>query len=125
MRLPTRLESVDEWLLGTLRQLWPEDLADLARHEGMVGTPQPRENADAILQPLASTLTTKERNFRKAADGRHSLPTLGKQLGLPPEIIFALLHRFRCLEAMDYHPAPAAFVVTPRTRLRRVLPLKR
>ncbi len=125
MRLPMRSESIDEWLLGTLRQLWPEDLADLARHEGMVGTPHPRKDADDILQPLVPTLTTKERNFWKAADGRPSLPTLGKQLGLPPETVFALLHRFRCLEAMDYRPAPAAFVVTPRTRLRRVLPLKR
>ena len=123
MRLSVRPETVDEWLLGTLRQVRADDLADLARHEGMVGTPRPRNEGDAILQPLR--LTTDERNFYKEASGRHSLPTLGKQLGLTPETAFVLLHRFRCLETMDYHPAPAAFVVTPRTRLRRVLPLKR
>ena len=123
MRLSARPETVDEWLFGTLRQLRPDDLTDLARHEGMVGTPHPCKEADAVLQPLL--LTSDERGFCEGADGRHSLPTLAKQLGLTPEVAFLLLHRFRCLEAMDYHPAPAAFVVTPRTRLRRVLPLKR
>ena len=46
-------------------------------------------------------------------------------LGLTAETAYLLLYRFRCLEAMDYRPAPAAFVVTPRAGKRRVLPLKR
>ena len=52
MRLAARPETVDEWLLGTLRQLRPEDLADLARHEGMVGTPHPRREGEAIVHPF-------------------------------------------------------------------------
>ncbi len=104
MRLAARPETVDEWLLGTLRQLRPDDLADLARHEGMVGTPHPRKDGDAILRPLL--LTTDERDFYKGADGRHSLPTLGKQLGLTPE------DRFPAAPSL---PLPGNAGLPPRT----------
>ena len=123
MRLTPRRETVDEWLLETLRALEVSDLAGLGRHEGFVGVPYPRQGGASVLQKLS--LTAAERDFAARVNGRNDLPTLSKQLNLTLEATFLMVHRFRCLEAMDYRSAPAAFVVTPRTSLRRVLPLKR
>ena len=122
LRLEPRRESVDEWLLGTLRCLSPEDVAAKARHEGFVGTPFFLRQGPAVL--AAVSLTDREREFAKRVNGRLDLPGIAAAMGCTAETAYLVLHRFRALEMMDYRPAPVAFVVTPRTSVRRVLPLR-
>ncbi len=123
LRLEPIHESVDEWLLGTLRMLTCEDIGSEARHQGLVGTPGLLRRGDASLGLLK--LNETESAFVRQINGRRDLPTIANNLGATPEEIFLLVHRFRCLETLEYRPAPLPFVVTPRTNTRRVLPLKR
>ena len=123
LRLEPRRESVDAWLLGTLRCVGPEDLAARTRHEGCVGTPSFLRNGQALLESLS--LTDREREFSRRVNGKLDLPGIAKGMGCTAESAYLVLHRFRALEIMDYRPAPVAFVVTPRTSVRRVLPLRR
>ena len=123
LRLEPRRESVDAWLLGTLRCVVPEDVAAKARHEGCVGTPWFLHNGQAVLDSLS--LTDREREFARRVTGKLDLPGIAKGMGCTAESAYLVLHRFRALEIMDYRPAPVAFVVTPRTSVRRVLPLRR
>ena len=123
LRLEPRRESVDAWLLGTLRCVTPEDVAAPAKHDGLVGTPSYLRFGQATLSPLP--LTDREREFSRRVDGKLDLPGIAKAMGCTAESAYLLLHRFRALGIMDYLPAPRAFVVTPRTSVRRVLPLRR
>ena len=123
LRLDTRRESVDEWLLGTLRYLQAKDVAPIARHEGLTGSVGFRRNGAETLRTL--DLCEQEQEFVRQVEGRRDLPTIAKALGVTSEHAFQLLFRFRCLEMMDYRPTASAFVVTPRTSVRRVLPLQR
>lgn len=123
LRLEPMRETVDEWLLGSLRLVTGADIAFEARHQGLVGTPNLHRRGEAILQALP--LDEGEREFIRRVNGRNDLPTIAKSLGLTPEDTFLLVHRFRFLEILEYRPAPLPFVMTPRTNMRRVLPLKR
>ena len=123
LRLEPRSESVESWLLGTLRCVVPEDIAAKARHEGFVGTPLFLRGGEALLGSLS--LTDREREFSRRVNGKLDLPGIAKGMNCTGESAYLVLHRFRALEIMDYRPAPAAFVVTPRTSVRRVLPLHR
>ena len=122
LRLEPRRESVDAWLLGTLRCVLPEDIAAKARHEGCVGTPRFLRDGQAALEALS--LTDREREFSRRVNGKLDLPGIAKGMNCTAESAYLILHRFRALEIMDYRPAPVAFVVTPRTNVRRVLPLR-
>lgn len=123
LRLDARRESVDEWLLGTLRHLQAKDVAVIARHEGLTGSVSFRRNGAEALRVL--DLCEQEHEFVRQVEGRRDLPAIARALGVTPEHAFLLLFRFRCLEMMDYRPTASAFVVTPRTSVRRVLPLQR
>ena len=123
LRLEPVAQTVDEWLLGTLRLLTIADTAPEAHHQGMVGTPGFQRRGEAILKTL--NLDEAERAFVRCVNGRNDLPTIARNLGLPPADAFLMVHRFRCLEVLDYRPAPLPFVLTPRTTKCRVLPLHR
>ena len=123
LRLEPRRESVDAWLLGTLRCITTEDVAAAARHDGLVGTPSYLRFGQTMLSALP--LTDRESEFSRRVDGKLDLPGIAKAMGCTAENAYLLLHRFRALGIMDYRPAPRAFVVTPRTSVRRVLPLRR
>ena len=73
----------------------------------------------------ALSLTDRERDFSRRVNGKLDLPGIAKEMGCTGESAYLVLYRFRALEIMDYRPAPVAFVVTPRTSVRRVLPLRR
>ena len=122
LRLDARRESVDEWLLGTLRYLQAKDVAPIIRHEGLNGRVSCRRNGAETLRTL--DLCEQEQEFVRQVEGRRDLPTIAKALGVTSEHAFLLLFRFRCLEMMDYRPTASAFVVTPRASVRRVLPLQ-
>ena len=119
---PTPL-GLDAWLFETTRQLRQEDVTPALRHEGTVGTPLFTNEATGILAGLS--LTEQERAFLQRIDPRHDLPATARSLGITQEAAYLLLYRFRCLEVLAYRTAPAAFVMTPRSFLRRVLPLER
>ena len=123
LRLEARRESLDAWLLGTLRYLQPKDIAAFARHEGFAGSVAFRKNGVEALRAL--DLCEQEQEFGRQVEGRRDLPAIAKALGVTVEHAFLLLFRFRCLEIMEYRPTASAFVVTPRTSVRRVLPLGR
>ena len=123
LRLEPRRESVESWLLGTLRCVVPEDIAAKARHEGFVGTPFFLRGGESMFGSLS--LTDREREFSRRVNGKLDLPGIAKEMGCTGESAYLVLYRFRALEIMDYRPAPVAFVVTPRTSVRRVLPLRR
>ncbi len=123
LRLETRRESIDEWLLSTLRCLQPDDVVATAKHEGFVGTPVFSRHGPSLLNFL--NLTAEEKEMVRRVSGRLDLPSIAKGMGITAEAAFLLLYRFRALEIMEYRPAPAAFMVTPRTNVRRVLPLRR
>ena len=123
LRLEPRRETVDEWLLGTLRTLQAKDAAAFARQEGYAGTPALGTNGAKALGALG--LDEQELAFSQQIDGRRDLSAIARTLGISPEHAFLLLFRFRCLEIMEYRPTGSAFVVTPRTSVRRVLPLHR
>ena len=73
----------------------------------------------------ALDLCEQEQEFGRQVEGRRDLPAIAKALGVTVEHAFLLLFRFRSLEIMEYRPTASAFVVTPRTSVRRVLPLQR
>ena len=123
LRLEPRRESVEEWLLATLRRLSSDDIAATARHEGFVGTPVFTRQGLSLLNYLE--LTPPEKEFARRVGGRLDLPKIALSMGITAETGYLLLYRFRALDVMEYRPAPVAFVVTPRTSVRRVLPLKR
>ncbi len=123
LRLDARREPVDAWLLGTLRHLQAKDVAPIVRHEGLTGSVSFRKNGAETLRTL--DLCEQEQEFVRQVEGRRDLPAIAKALGVAAEHAFLLLFRFRCLEMMDYRPTASAFVVTPRTSVRRVLPLQR
>jgi hypothetical protein len=123
LRLEPRPESVDDWLLGTLRCLTPDDISATAKHDGFVGTPGFACQGGEALARL--WLTDREKEFSKRVNGRQDLPAIAKAMGCTTDSAYLLLYRFRALELMEYRPAPAAFVVTPRTSVRRVLPLRK
>ncbi len=124
LRLEPQSDPVDAWLLAAARCLQPNDLAVTARHEGFGGVPRQHHRAGV---PTAEglPLDDQEREFVRLVDGRRTLTTIAANLTLPIEHAYLLMHRFRCLGVMDYRPAGSAFVVTPRTSVRRVLPLQR
>ena len=123
LRLEPMRETLDQWLLEGLRLLTTSDIALEARHQGLVGTPSLLRLVEPALKALR--LTEGEEAFLRLVDGRRDLPAIARGLGVTPEEVFLTMHRFRCLELLAYRPAPLPFVVTPRTNLRRVLPLKR
>ncbi len=123
LRLEARRESVDEWLLGTVRYLQSKDVAAFARHEGYTGTAVFRKNGSEAWRSLE--LCEQEQEFGRQIEAHRDLPTIARALGVTAEHAYLLLFRFRCLEIMDYRPTGSAFVVTPRTSFRRVLPLQR
>ena len=123
LRLEPMRETVDDWLLGSLRILTSRDIAPETRHQGLVGTPGYTPRGAAILEHL--TLNDDERDLMRAINGRNDLPTIARTLRISSEDTFVLLYRFRCLEILEYRSAPLPFMMTPRTNLRRVLPLKR
>ncbi len=123
LRLEPRRESLDEWLLGALRYLQAKDIAVFARHEGFAGTATFRKNGVESMRALG--LCEQELEFGQQVEGRRDLATIAKAMGITAEHAFLLLFRFRCLEIMEYRPTASAFVVTPRTSVRRVLPLQR
>ena len=123
LRLEPRRESVNEWLLGTLRHLQANDVLALARHEGFTGSVVLRKHGAASLRSL--DLCEQEQEFGRQVEGHRDLPTIARALAVTTEHAFLLLFRFRCLEIMEYRPTASAFVVTPRTNVRRVLPLGR
>lgn len=122
LRLEPRPEPVNEWMFEASRHIAPEDLAGVARHEGFGGLPWTHGNASAADR---LPLNGQERDFVRFVDGRRSLATVAANLDVTVEHAFLLAYRFRCLGIMDYRPAGSAFVVTPRTSVRRVLPLQR
>lgn len=123
LRLEPRRESVDEWLLGTLRHVQPPDLTVFARREGYTGTAVlSKKGADAS---RSLGLCEQEREFVRHVQVRGDLPSIARALGVTVEHVYYLLFRLRCLEIMEYRPSASAFVVTPRTNVRRVLPLQR
>ena len=121
LRLEPRPEPVEAWLFEASRYLQSADIAALMRHEGLGGVP--RLHGASILEALP--LDDQEREFIRWMDGRRNLATVAAGVTITPEHAFLLLYRFRCLGLMDYRPAGSAFVVTPRTSVRRVLPLQR
>ena len=123
LRLEVRCESIDQWLLGTLRHVQVEEIAAFARHEGLNGSVSLRRGGEEALRAL--DLSEQEQAFVRQIDYRRDLATIAKSLGVTPDHAFGLLFRFRCLEMMDYRPTASAFVVTPRTSVRRVLPRSR
>ncbi len=123
LRLEPRREPTDERLLAVLRGLTFEDIAATARHKGLVGTPVFTRQGQSLLNFLELTPTKKE--FARRVGARLNLPMIAKGMGIAAEAAYLLLYRFRALDIMEYRPAPVAFVVTPRTSVRRVLPLKR
>lgn len=124
LRLEPRSGPLDAWLLDAARHLGPDDLAGAARHEGFGGVPRPHHRGAASAAE-ALPLDEQEREFLRLVDGRRSLTAIAASLAVPAEHAYLLLYRFRCLGVMDYRPAGSAFVVTPRTSVRRVLPLGR
>ena len=123
LRLEPACETVDDWLLGTLRLLTVKDIAHESRHQGLVGTPALTRRGETMSKALK--LDDAEREFLRRVNGRHDLPTIARGLNITSDDAFLLMHRFRCLELIEYHPAPLPFVLTPRTTMRRVLPLQR
>ena len=101
-----------------------DDLAAAARHEGYGGVPRPHHRG-AITAAEALPLDKQERDLLRLVDGRRSLNAIAANLAVSVEHAYLLLYRLRCLGIMDYRPAGSAFVVTPRTSVRRVLPLGR
>lgn len=123
LRLGPPALPLDRWMLETTRHLRAEELAVNLRHEGSVGTPFFQTNGEAVVKRLE--LAEDERAFLKLVNGRTDLPTLARMLGTSQETVYLLLFRLRCLDVLSYRTAPAAFAMTPRSSLRRVLPLKR
>ncbi len=123
LRLEPRREFLDEWLLGALRCLQAKDISAFTRNERFAGTAAFRKNGVEAMRAL--DLCEQEREFGRQVEGRRDLTTISKAMGITAEHAFLLLFRFRCLEIMEYRPAASAFVVTPRTSVRRVLPLQR
>ena len=123
LRLEPQSESVDEWMFEAARHLQTSDIAAALRHEGLGGVPRPHHAGSSVAEALS--LNEREREFLRLVDGRRNLATLAANLGVAAEEAFLTLYRFRCLAVMEYRPAGSAFVVTPRTSVRRVLPLQR
>ncbi len=123
MRLEPIASPMDHWLLETTRLLRTEDIATTLRHEGTVGTPWFQADGEAIARRLE--LAEDERALLRLINGRTDLPALARALNLTPEAVYLAVYRFRCLDVLSYRPAPAVFVMTPRTNVRRVLPLAR
>lgn len=123
LRLEPRSEPLDAWLLAASRHLQLEDLAATVRHEGLGGVPRP--HGGDLSAEASLSLDEQEQEFVRLADGRRGLAAVAAQLQATVEQAFVLLYRFRCLGRMDYRAAGSAFVVTPRTSVRRVLPLQR
>ncbi len=123
LRLEASSKPLDEWLLESARYLRSDDTTASLHHEGSVGTPVFQTGGAMILKKMEPT--PDEALFLNLVNGRTDLPTIAKTLGITPEAAYTVLSRFRCLDVLGYRTAPAAFVMTPRTHLRRVLPLKR
>ena len=123
LRLEPRRESVDEWLLGASRHLRPTDIAAGLRREGFAGPPSFTDGGAAMVSTLR--VDDQEREFCRRIGARRDLAAVAKDLGITAEHAYLLLFRFRCLGSMEYRPTSSAFVVTPRTNVRRVLPLQR
>ena len=123
LRLEPSGEPVDAWLWESTRQLRFDDVVTGLRHEGLVGVPSSCKAATETLAAL--NLSGPEKTFLEAVDGRKSLPRIAVDLKLSVEAAYLTLYRFRCLGLLVYRPAPTAFVMTPRTNVRRVLPLER
>ena len=116
-------KSIDEWLLAAARLLRQDDLTPSLRHEGTVGTPFPQADSETLLSSLK--LHEEEQEFLALADGNRSLPKIAEMLKVSQEAAYLLAFRFRSLDILSYRPAPTAFVMTPRTRLRPILPADR
>ena len=71
------------------------------------------------------SLNESERDFCRQTGARRDLAAVARGLGITAEHAYLLLYRFRCLAVADYRSSASAFVVTPRTSVRRVLPLHR
>ena len=123
LRLEPSRETADEWLLGTLRFVTAGGIAQEVRHQGLVGTPVFHPRGESVLKGL--TLDEAEQAFLRCVNGRNDLPTIARNLKQTPADAFLMLHRFRCLEVLEYRPAPVSFVMTPRTTKRRVVPIQR
>lgn len=123
LRLDPSTMPLDQWLLEATRCLRAEDVAANLRHEGSVGSPYYQAEGQDLLRGLE--LSETEREYLQMVNGRTDLPTLAKALGTSQEALYLLTFRFRCLDVLSYRTAPAAFVMTPRAGLRRVLPLHR
>jgi CheY-like chemotaxis protein len=114
---------LDEWILEMLRQLQPADLSAAIQQETLLGVPAFRVGGEAILEAL--TLTPAESDFAARVNARNDLPAIARLTGVNKETAFLLMHRLRCLDVIQYQVGPRTFVVTPRTNVRRILPLKR
>ena len=123
LRLEPSRVSLDEWLLETTRHLRVDDVMASMRHEGTLGSPTYLSEDEENLEKLK--LMDEEQKFLSLVDNRKGLPQIAESLSMTQEAAYLILYRFRCLEVLRYRPAPAAFVMTPRTNLRRVLPIKR
>lgn len=98
---------LDDWLLGTLRRLRPEDLPELGAdgHERFDGVPAYTREGYAAIRRLQ--LTDLEAAFARQVNGRADLRALAGRLGLGNPAAFLLLFRFRAVELMDLWPAGA------------------
>ena len=123
LRLGPAWDSADEWLLKAARQLRLDDVAASLRHEGSVGTPFHHIDSESILKKLS--LNDEEQKLLELVAARHALPKIAEAMQINPEAAYLMLCRFRCLDVLNYRPAPAAFVMTPRTHSHRILPLNR
>jgi CheY-like chemotaxis protein len=123
LQLDGHAQPVDEWILEMLRQVQPADLAVAMKQESLLGTPAFRVGGEAILEALQ--LTPAETDFAARVNARNDLVAIARLTGVSKETAFLLMHRFRCLDVIQYQVGPRTFVVTPRTNVRRILPLKR
>lgn len=97
---------LDDWLLGTLRRLRPDDLPALADNTGRFdGVPAYTREGYAAIRRLQ--LTDLEAAFARQVNGRADLRALAGRLGLGEPAVFLLLFRFRSVELMDLWPAGA------------------
>ena len=105
---------LDDWLLGTLRRLRPEELPGGAANGGHFdGVPAYTREGYAAIRRLQ--LTDLEVAFAQQVDGRADLSTLAGRLGLGEPVAHLLLFRFRSLGLMDLWPAGA--LTRPRSGL--------
>ena len=100
---------LDDWLLGTLRRLRPEELSGLAPgvHDGNRFDGVPAYTREGYTAIRRLRLTDLEVAFAQQVDGRADLRTLAGRLGLGEPAAFLLLFRFRSVGLMDLWPAGA------------------